>query len=77
MRKLRHIELLTLIYSLKRVHFVKGKEIIKKGDCASYFFLLVDGEIELRVSYDLLPIFSSTSRKGREMRFLVFTKLEQ
>jgi hypothetical protein len=47
LRKLKHIELLTLVYSLKRINYVAGKEIIKKGDCANYVFLLVDGEIEV------------------------------
>ena len=28
-----------------------GKEIIQKGDCASYFFLLFDGEIELKFHF--------------------------
>lgn len=31
---------------------MKGKEILKKGDCSNYIFLLVDGEIELQFNFE-------------------------
>ena len=60
LRKLKHIELLTLIYSLKRINYVEGKEIIKKGECSNYIFLLVDGEIEIQFKFEKKKINRSS-----------------
>jgi hypothetical protein len=48
LRKLKLMDLLMIIFSLKRVFFPAGKEIVKYGDVADYIFFLIDGEIELK-----------------------------
>ena len=52
LKKLKHLELLRVIYSLKKVNYFKGKEILKKGECPDYIFLLVEGQIDLKFNFN-------------------------